>query len=257
MRLETPVTFPIPVRGATSYKNRVKQMFTEQIPFLFNIACGGGWWYWLLIWWVFPFWLVYSCIVLVELVLITILFPIACVPYLRFISYLFQSLCFGIGFVIAFIGLIPQTYDDYEPSKKTVERRNKKLLEKTANKLLKCAEDLSTLYGLKDSFCVYKDKIQVEISSIIKKFPFSAHEHTSSVLAATLYHICFVEDSIQQNARITPTESQKAEIIELLAQYINEYTVSLIPNNDFDIIKRILLKWCVENGYIKGDITDQ
>lgn len=111
MMLETPVTFPVPVKGADSYKERVSQMFTEQIPFVFSIF-RECWWYWLLVWWVIPFWLVYSCIVLVELVLITVLFPIACVPYLRFFSYLAQCICFGAGFIVALIGLIPQTYDE-------------------------------------------------------------------------------------------------------------------------------------------------
>ena len=109
MMLETPVTFPISVKGVDSYKERVIQMFTEQIPFIFSFI-RECWWYWLIIWWVMPFWLVYTCIVLMELILITVLFPIACVPYLRFISYVTQGLCFGIGYIVGFIGLIPQAY---------------------------------------------------------------------------------------------------------------------------------------------------
>lgn len=112
MMLHTEVSFPTPVKGATSYKDRVIEMFTEQIPFVFSMF-RHCWWYWLLVWWVIPFWLVYSCIVIVELVFITVLFPIACVPFLRFFSYLAQSLCFGMGFIIALLGLIPQTYRDY------------------------------------------------------------------------------------------------------------------------------------------------
>lgn len=112
MMLQTEVNFPIPVKGAESYKDRVIEMFTEQIPYVFKLF-RHCWWYWLLIWWVIPFWLVYSCIVLVELVLITVFFPIACVPYLRGITYLIQALCFGICFIVGFIGLIPQTFRDY------------------------------------------------------------------------------------------------------------------------------------------------
>lgn len=111
MMLHSEVSFPTPVKGARSYKERVIEMFTEQIPYAFHLY--GVWWYWLLVWWVLPFQIVYCSIILVELVLITVFFPIACVPYLRFISYLFQSLCFGIGFVVALIGFIPKTFKDY------------------------------------------------------------------------------------------------------------------------------------------------
>ena len=110
MMLETAVTFPTPVKGLQSYKERVKDMFTLQIPNVFYVYTA--WWYWLLILWVFPLQIVYCCIILVELIFITMLFPIACVPYLRFFSYLAQVLCFGLGFAVGIIGLIPQTYDD-------------------------------------------------------------------------------------------------------------------------------------------------
>lgn len=111
MMLETAVTMPTPVKGAQSYKQRVKDMFTMQIPYTFSLY--RFWWYWLFIPWVLPFQITYCCIILVELVLITILFPVACVPFLRFPSYLTQALCFGFGFVLALLGLIPQTYGDY------------------------------------------------------------------------------------------------------------------------------------------------
>ncbi len=110
MMYQTEVAFPTPVRGASSYKYRVIEMFTQQIPYAFHLY--RAWWYWLLSPWVFPFQIVYCSILLVELLLITVLFPIACVPFLRFFSYLAQAICFGLTFMISFIGLIPRTYRD-------------------------------------------------------------------------------------------------------------------------------------------------
>lgn len=250
MMLETDVRYPIAVKGPASYVDRIEEMFTLQIPNVFKLY--HLWWYWLLIIWTLPFQIAYCAVVLVELVLITVLFPIACVPYLRFFSYLAQSICFGANFVLGFLGFIHQDYDDYEPSEKAKLRLKKWDIKKNTNTLLKKTQKLFVAFGLKTAFNNCRDQIRTEIYTIVEKYPSSAHEHANEIVAAAAYYACSVEYAIHFNTGITPTEVQKHEIIALLSQYIDQTTVARIPDNDFELIKLIVVKWCVDNGYLKN-----
>lgn len=111
--------FPCPVTHFSSYKERVKQVFSKQVPCVFSVYSSwyGAWWYWLLLLWILPFQILYCCVLLVELILITILFPLTLIPYLDIVLFVVQFICFICGYIIAFLGLVPQDYVRYEQMK--------------------------------------------------------------------------------------------------------------------------------------------
>lgn len=114
MRL--PKAWLCPVSNIGSYKYFVLTIFTKQIPCAFSIYSSwyGAWWYWLLLPWILPFQIAYCAALLVELILVTVLFPIIFIPYLVFLLLIVQFLFYIFRYIVAFIGLVPQDYVKYE-----------------------------------------------------------------------------------------------------------------------------------------------
>lgn len=54
---------------------------------------------------------------IVEILLITIFLPVTLIPYLDIVLFAVQSICFICGYIIAFLGLVPQDYVKYEQMK--------------------------------------------------------------------------------------------------------------------------------------------
>ena len=108
--------FPYPVTHFLSYKERVKQVFSKQIPCAFSVYSSwyGAWWYWLLLPWILPFQIAYCGVLLAELLLLTIFLPVTLIPYLDFLLFIVQFLSFVCCYIVALIGLIPQNYVKYK-----------------------------------------------------------------------------------------------------------------------------------------------
>jgi len=86
-----------------SYKERVKQVFSKQIPCAFSVYSSwyGAWWYWLLLPWILPFQIAYCGVLLAELLLLTIFLPVTLIPYLDFLLFIVQFLSFVCCYIVA------------------------------------------------------------------------------------------------------------------------------------------------------------